>query len=324
MRHAARLLLLFTAVALVGCPPPTDGNDNGTAGSGSPGIFTFVDADGDLVCDTPTDPAKQIDPDTLVFAYTPLEDPATYEELFRGFIDHLSKQTGKEIRFFIVNDNAAQLEAMRSGNLHVTGFNTGSVPLAVNKCGFVPFCLMSAADGSYGYAMEIIVPASSDIRELKDLKGRKFAFTSRTSNSGFKVPSVLLREAGIEPDTDLKVEYSGRHETSILGVAHEDYDAAAVANDVLHRMVVEGGVPENSYRTIYRSEQYPTTGFGYAYNLKPELQQKIRDAFFGYQWDPQMQQAFAANNWTKFLPITYKQHWALPRKIDAALGVTYR
>src|SRR5690625_663997 len=36
----------------------------------------FCDVDGDLVADAPTDPAAFIDPDVLVFAYTPVEDPA--------------------------------------------------------------------------------------------------------------------------------------------------------------------------------------------------------------------------------------------------------
>jgi hypothetical protein len=36
----------------------------------------FQDADGDLIADAPTDPGKQMDPGTLIFAYTPVEDPS--------------------------------------------------------------------------------------------------------------------------------------------------------------------------------------------------------------------------------------------------------
>jgi phosphonate transport system substrate-binding protein len=36
----------------------------------------FQDADSDMVADTPSDPAKQVDPSTLIFAYTLVEDPA--------------------------------------------------------------------------------------------------------------------------------------------------------------------------------------------------------------------------------------------------------
>ena len=36
----------------------------------------FCDANGDLVADAPTDESMLKDPSTLVFAYTPVEDPA--------------------------------------------------------------------------------------------------------------------------------------------------------------------------------------------------------------------------------------------------------
>ncbi len=37
----------------------------------------YTDADGDLIADIPTDASKLVDPDMLIFAYTPVEDPAT-------------------------------------------------------------------------------------------------------------------------------------------------------------------------------------------------------------------------------------------------------
>src|SRR5690606_40691398 len=102
----------------------------------------YVDKDGDLVADAPTDPKDWIDPSTLVFAYTPVEDPAVYAKVWDGFIQHMAEVTGKKVQFFPVQSNAAQLEAMRAGRLHVAGFNTGSNPLAVNCAGFVPFAMM--------------------------------------------------------------------------------------------------------------------------------------------------------------------------------------
>ncbi len=104
----------------------------------------YCDADGDLVADTPTDPSQLVDPDTLIFAYTPVEDPAVYRTAWSDFLDHMKEVTGKEVVFFPVQSNAAQIEAMRSGRLHVAGFNTGSNPLAVNCAGFVPFTIMAA------------------------------------------------------------------------------------------------------------------------------------------------------------------------------------
>ena len=45
----------------------------------------YCDDNNDLVADTPADPRRWKDPATLVFAYTPVEDPVVYQNVFRPF-----------------------------------------------------------------------------------------------------------------------------------------------------------------------------------------------------------------------------------------------
>ncbi|HBN15768.1 MAG: phosphonate ABC transporter substrate-binding protein [Gammaproteobacteria bacterium] len=285
----------------------------------------YEDSDADLVADRPADPESWRDPRILVFAYTPVEDPALYSQVWDEFITHMETLTGKEIRFFPVQSNAAQLEAMRAGRLHVAGFNTGSTPVAVNCTGFVPFAMMAAQDGSFGYEMEIITYPDSGINNAADLQGRQLAFTSPTSNSGFKAPSTLLdREFGLQADRDYTTTYSGSHDNSILGVVNGDYEAAAIANEVLRRMEGRDVVSADQYRSIYRSLTFPTTAYGMAHNLAPELAEKIRQAFFSFDWEGSaLQQEFADAGMAQFIPISYKQHWQVIRDIDEANDTIY-
>lgn len=285
----------------------------------------FTDADGDLVADTPSDPSQQLDPDTLIFAYTPVEDPAVYAQVWDGFLKHMEEKTGKKVQFFPVQSNAAQLEAMRAGRLHVAGFNTGSNPIAVACAGFSPFAMMARADDSFGYEMEIITYPGSGIETIEDLRGKKLAFTSETSNSGFKAPSAMLRsEYGMESGKDFEPVFSGKHDNSILGVANKDYPAAAIANSVLKRMLEREVVTPDQIKTVFKSQTFPTTGYGVAYNLKPELQENIKDAFFSYPWEgTALEEEFKKSGEAKFIPITFKNHWDVIRKIDAAQGVSY-
>lgn len=287
----------------------------------------FQDSNGDLVADAPTDPQQWVDPATLVFAYTPVEDPAVYAKVWDEFLAHMSKTTGKKVQFFPVQNNAAQLEAMRAGRLHVAGFNTGSNPLAVNCAGFVPFTLMASNDGRYGYEMEIITYPASGIDKVEDIKGKKMAFTSETSNSGYKAPSALLREQfKMEAGKDYEPVFSGKHDNSIIGVANKDYPAAAIANSVLQRMQAREVVKPEQTVTIYKSQTFPTTGYGYAYNLKPELAEKVKEAFFTFNWEGTgLAKEFNVSEppQEKFIPITYKEHWQVVRDIDQAMGVEY-
>jgi len=285
----------------------------------------FTDADGDLIADIPSDASQLVDPSTLIFAYTPVEDPAVYAEVWADFLAHLEEATGKSVQFFPVQSNAAQLEAMRAGRLHIAGFNTGSNPIAVACAGFRPFAMMAAEDGSFGYEMEIITYPGSGIESVEDIRGKQMAFTSETSNSGFKAPSALLAsEFGMTAGTDFEPVFSGAHDNSILGVANKDYPAAAIANSVKARMIDRDVVTEDQLVVVYTSQTFPTTGYGVAHNLTPELQEQIREAFFSFDWEgTALAEEFSRSGEAQFVPITFQENWAVIRQIDEANGVEY-
>ena len=58
----------------------------------------FCDANGDLLADLPADKAAQKNPDTLIFSFTPVEDPSVYENAFSDLLAHISRVTGKRVR----------------------------------------------------------------------------------------------------------------------------------------------------------------------------------------------------------------------------------
>jgi len=272
----------------------------------------YCDRNGDLVADAPTDPSQWVDPDTLIFAYTPGRDLAVYREAWSNFLEHMEKVTGKKVLYFPAPSNTAQIEAMRSGRLHVAGVNTGSSPLAVNCAGFVSFTIMASLNGDYGYSMEILT------------------YPGTRSNSGFKAPLALLKsEFDMIPDRDFKTTFSGDHDNSILGVANKDYDAAAIANSVKFHMIKSDVIKQEDTIVLYQSQKFPTTGYGHVFNLKPELAEKVKESFMSFQWDKpdgsptSLKELFSKSNEGQFIPITYQEHWNVIRKIDAANNVSY-
>ena len=284
----------------------------------------YCDRNFDQVADLPLDSKDWVDPKTIIFAYTPVEDPAVYANIWTNFVKHLEKHTDRKVVFFPVESNAAQLEAMRSGRLHVAGFNTGSNPIAVSCAGFVPWAMHAKDDGSFGYEMEIIVKADSPIQSPSEIKGKTLAFTSPTSNSGFKAPSAILKgEFDLIADRDFTPTFSGKHDNSILGVYNGDYEIASVANSVLQRMIRRGVIEGDKLRAIYRSPTFPTTGYGTAHNLHPELVAKIKSAFFTWDFDddPLYKKEFAKSD--RFIGIRHMNDWAVIRQIDKANGISY-
>ena len=283
----------------------------------------FCDDNGDLVADTPTDSAKWLNPDTLIFSYTPVEDPSVYENVFTEFMNYLASKTGKKVKWYGAESYAAQVEAMRSGRLHVAGISTGPTVFGVNLAGYVPIAIMGKADGQFGYRLQLITHKSSDIMKVSDMKGRKIAHVTPSSNSGNQAPRALFKSMGVVPDKDYKVNYSGKHDNSIMGVANKDYDAAPIASSVLDRMHDKGIVNKDDLRIIWQSRLFPTTSYGYVYNLKPDLQQQITDAFLSFDWTGTALKKEFGRKSDKFMAITFKEHWSDIRTIQETNGVVY-
>lgn len=281
----------------------------------------FCDEDRDLVADPPKDASRFRDPSTLIFTYTPVEDPAVYRDLFQPFMEYLEEATGKRVTYYTVHSNAAQIEAMRSGRLHVGGFSTGPTGFAVNLAGAVPFTVKGFPDGLQGYNLILLVRADSPFQQPSDLKGKRVAHTSPSSNSGNLAPRILLPPHGLVPEEDYEVLFSGKHDQSVMGVLTGDYDAAPVASDVFDRMVRRGTVNAEDFRIIYRSDIFPTSSFAYAHDLHPDLVRRIVGAFHTYRFNEEMQKAFDGAD--RFYPITYKKDWAVVRQIAEGTGVSY-
>lgn len=282
----------------------------------------YCDENGDMVADLPADKSKWNDPSTLIFAYTPVEDPAIYSDIWQPFIDHLSEVTGRDVRFFAVQSNSAQVEAMRSGRLHIAGFSTGPTPFAVNLAGAVPFALMGSESGQFGYTLQVFSHVDSDIHEMKDLKGKRVAHTSPTSNSGNQAPRALFPEMGIVPGDDYEISFSGSHDQSMLGVVAKDYDAAPVASEVVERMAARGLYDTDDVRLVWESDRFPTTSYNYAHNLHPDLVEKIREAFYTFKFaGTELGEEFEGVE--TFIPINYKDNWKVIRTIQASNGVQY-
>lgn len=282
----------------------------------------YCDENGDLIADLPKDPKAWQNPATLVFSYTPVEDPAVYENVFVDFMEHLAKVTGKKVRWFPAESYAAQVEALRSGRLHIAGVATGPTPYAVNLAGFEPIVSMQRPGGGIGYTLQLITFKDSPIKSVADLKGKRVAHVAPSSNSGDIAPKALFSAMGVVPGKDYEILYSGKHDNSVMGVVNKDYDAAPVASTVVERMQARGMFKPDALRIVYESAPFPRTAFGIAHNLTPELKAKIREAFLGFDFK-KSKLAAEFKDTERFAAIVYKDAWRDVLTIQKSSGVTY-
>jgi phosphonate transport system substrate-binding protein len=280
----------------------------------------FVDTDGDMLADPPPDD-KCIAPEKLVLSYVATAEPGEAAATWKPVMNALGARLGVPVEYVDFSKTEDQLTALAKGELHIAGLTTGTVPIAVSACGFVPVCTFGKDGGTFGYTMKIIVPADSPIKKVEDLRGRKLTFERPNSNSGFKAALVLLMdEYQMLPERDYQWGFSMGHDESIRRVASKDYEAAPVASDLLDRMAAQGEVDLAAIRTVYESEPFPPAAIGYAYNLKPEWRAAIEEVLLGFEWDSTpIAKEYGASGATKFVSVKYMSDWHDIRHVDAAV-----
>ncbi len=282
----------------------------------------YCDEDLDLTADTPRDPSKLRNPASLLLSYSPQEDTATYEKLWAPYVDHMAQCSGRKARLFQVQSSAAVVEAFRSGRIQFSMLATGDTPFAVNVAGAVPYAGIGSRIGNVDsllrYHVVVLVKNDSPFRKLADLAGKRVAHTAPSSLSGNMAPRALFAAEGLTPDKDYKVIYSGKHDNSITGVLRGDYDAAAVADDVLDRMLTRGLVKPNEYRLIYKSKPFPSGSMVLAHDLEPALAKAIRECTLSYRFSPELVQAFQGSD--RYVPLNYKHDFEGVREVVLKSG----
>jgi phosphonate transport system substrate-binding protein len=318
----------------------------------------YTDADGDQIADTPAD-AKE--PAELYFCEIPGPNPDADEKTWAAFLEHMSQATGKPCKYLkrvdgplpavdtppdttgeetappadagAVKSFSAQLAALSTGKLHVTAFSTGQVRQAVNTAGFRPLVVPADKDGQSSFRVNILVPAASPAKELKDLKGKTLAVSSMSSHSGAKVPLVLLKDqGGLDPRTDVQIKLVGSYWAALGLLADGKVDAVGVAGDLLARELARGEpsddekklgrvkLGEGQYRVIHTSDPYPKLCFGVSHALPQPLVDKIRGGFESFRFDgTEVGKKYAADAVVRFRPVEYKKDWEGVRKVDERL-----
>ncbi len=197
---------------------------------------------------------------------------------------------------------------------------TGDTPFAVNVAGAIPYAGIGGGShqGLLAYHVVVLVRRDSPFTKLADLKGKRVAHTAPSSNSGNMAPRALFPSEGLTPEKDYKVFYSGKHDNSISGVIRGDYDAAAVADDVLDRMLARGTIKSAEYRIIYKSKPFPAGSMVLAHDLDPALSAKLRTCTFSYAFSPELKEAFQGAD--RYVPLNYKQDYEAVRNVAVKSG----
>ncbi|MCC4044806.1 phosphate/phosphite/phosphonate ABC transporter substrate-binding protein [Enterococcus gallinarum] len=214
-------------------------------------------------------------------------DSGQKNEQFRS---DMAESLGIEVEELEGADYSVGIEALKAGKLDVLLVSPMSYYQAKKIAGAEPLVTTTSMGAEEYKTVFIVGKEDKTTQTLADLKGKSFAFVDPASSSGYMYPKAkLIKELDLDAnqlenpgyffDT---VAYSGKHDSSLMGVVKGDYEAAAVAGQTITALVDAGMMKKDDVRIIDETDTIPNALFVVRADLPKEIKESLKDFYLSY------------------------------------------
>ncbi|HEY9841354.1 MAG: phosphate/phosphite/phosphonate ABC transporter substrate-binding protein [Candidatus Sericytochromatia bacterium] len=224
------------------------------------------------------------DAKVLRIGFIPSENAAEIQRNAQPLVDQLQKAIGREVQSVVASDYTGVVESFRNQRLDVAFLTPASYVMAHNEAGVSVILRAQRGKAPYYYSV-IFTRKDSKVDSLKGLKGKTFAFGDNLSTAGYIYPLMLIKGAGLNPETDFEhVINSGSHDATVLAVFNGKATAGATyANDPTGKDAAWVHVlkPDEAkqIKVLAVSEPIPSDNICVSKNLDPALAKQVQDFF---------------------------------------------
>lgn len=205
----------------------------------------------------------------------PDENPTELAREYEPMVKLLSINLGVAVKYIPVTDYGAAVQALAAGKVDFAWLGGFTHVQARNMSDVVPLVMR---DIDREFHSVFIANVESGIEDVAGVKGKKFAFGSKSSTSGHLMPRhFLLTEYHIDPDTDFDGApvFSGAHDATAKIVETGKVSAGALNMQVWDRMVKNGEVDTAKVKLIWKTPPY----VDYVWTARSAVAEDIRDKF---------------------------------------------
>ncbi len=216
----------------------------------------------------------------VIWSFVPSGEMERVASGAQAVADLLHDKTGYFFKTNVATEYAGVIEALSADPpaAHMASLATFAYVLAAER-GVAEARLVSVRYGTPTYNGQFIVRKDSGINKLSDLKGKSFGRPDPLSTSGWIIPMLSIRAAGVNPDTDLKeIIDAGSHDAVVAAVYNGDVDAGATYVDARTR--VEKNFPDVMEKIVVLgvTTDIPNDGVQFVPSMSEEMKNKITKA----------------------------------------------
>lgn len=167
-----------------------------------------------------------------------------------------------------------------------------------------------------------VSPGTSCIADLSKIRGKRVAFTSESSTSGYLFPALQLIEAGIDPIEDIIPIFSGGHDASVVAVYNGDADVGLSFDDARRSLRKEKPDVGEKVIVFNLTSEVPNDVVAASTLLPASLRTAIYDAIYAYLETEEGEAVFDGTyGWTS-IRRAVESDFDVVREAAEALGIT--
>ena len=167
-----------------------------------------------------------------------------------------------------------------------------------------------------------VSPGTSCTADLSKIRGKRVAFTSESSTSGYLFPALQLIEAGIDPIKDIIPIFSGGHDASVVAVYNGDADVGLSFDDARRSLRKEKPDVGEKVIVFNITSEVPNDVVAASTLLPASLRTAIYDAIYAYLETEEGEAVFDGTyGWTS-IRRAVESDFDVVREAAEALGIT--
>ena len=236
----------------------------------------------------------------IIWSFVPSGDTQEISAGGQEVANMIFEKTGLVVEASVATEYAGVIEALSSDppSAHMASLATFAYVVAADR-GVVEAELVSVRYGRPFYDGQIIAGVDTGIKTIADLAGKTFARPDPLSTSGWIIPSLTMRAAGVNPDADLEqIVDAGGHTSVVTAVYNGDVDAGACFVDARSNIQKDNPDVMEKVMVIEVSAPIPNDGVQFSPSVPAEMRETIVTALLeiaeteegkdalnrGYQW----------------------------------------
>lgn len=215
----------------------------------------------------------------IVWVFVPSGETDRVTAGAQSVVDLLHEQTGLFFDVKVATEYAGAVEAMCADppEAQMSSLATFAYVMAADR-GCAEAAMLAVRYGSPTYNGQFLVRADSGITDISQLAGKTFCRPDPLSTSGWVIPSIMMKAAGVDPDNDLaEIVDAGSHDAVAAAVYNGDCDAGATYVDARSR--IEEDYPDVMEQTVVIALEpdIPNDGVQFVPSMPQELRDQITD-----------------------------------------------